>query len=127
MTEEQIAHDAEWADYVHTLIGRGFCDELIRVTRKPTSRDLEALKEFHQHCREIGVTPVPAEPPIVAAWLMTLMEQGKSKASVIAAARSIELAHDLKNKANPCATRDVRAVLLKNRELDRSTNTETHH
>ena len=97
-TEEALAKD---------LLERCRSAELIEAG-KTSVRDLGELKHFVEHCRDLGVSPLPAQPGIVAKYLLEQLYKCRSERAVTKTARSIAYAHDANGFLNPCETRWVR-------------------
>jgi hypothetical protein len=72
---------------------------------------LAHLRGFLSWCASNGVRHCPAKPSTVAAWIVSLPENGGNQDRILATLAAIELLHDQHGKPNPVATAIVRAAL----------------
>jgi hypothetical protein len=72
---------------------------------------LAYLRDFLSWCASNGVRHCPAKPTTVAAWIVSLPENGGNQERILATLAAIELLHDRHGKPNPVATAIVRAAL----------------
>jgi hypothetical protein len=72
---------------------------------------LAHLRGFLSWCASNGVRHCPAKPSTVAAFVVSLPENGGNQERILATLTAIELLHDQHCKPNPVATAIVRAAL----------------
>lgn len=72
---------------------------------------LAHLRDFLSWCASNGVRHCPAKPTTVAAWIVSLPENGGNQDRILATLAAIELLHDQHGKPNPVATAIVKFAL----------------